>query len=392
MTTQDVGDILPTSRLENSCYNLILPFYFPIGCVLAVLRIFLTLNFIFAQSFLNIICSPSNPIRRVIDQVYLAILGFIVYEKNRKLKDTSSIAIANHVCNLDGFVVATFSNYFQLLNLDYGLFLNTALRIVKCSENSEEVIKKISEQKRFGDTCIVFPEESVSNSHGLLGFREWPFACQLDVQPIALKSSNFFSISPSTIYSTWWQDLFWAYFSPLTIYSVTILPSTKKTSEESISQFKDRVSKSIANELNIPSTAYTAEDIKEYKKKMKYSINHSQQRRQRDTHIDHRISSMVKQVQEILPRVPVHVIASDLTKTRSVDITVTNLLEGVVKYEELPEQRPSSSSSSKVKPRPAQAKFCNNPGIRHLSLQERKQAFIQAAREKYIEKHKLTGV
>ena len=57
---------------------------------------------------------------------------------------------------------------------------------------------------------------------------------------------------------------------------------------------------------------------------------------------------MVRQVQEILPRVPANVIVSDLIKTRSVDVTVTNILEGVVKYVELPEQRqqPSSSSSS----------------------------------------------
>jgi ancient ubiquitous protein 1 len=355
---------------------------------------FLTLNFIFAQSFLNIICSQSNPVRRVIDQVYLAILGFIVYEKNHKLKDKSSIAIANHISNLDGFTVATFSNYFQLLNVDHGFVVNTALRIVKCSENSEEVIKKISERQRSGDTCIVFPEESVNNGHGLLDFREWPFACQLDVQPIALKSSNLFAISPSTIYSTWWQDLFWAYFSPLTIYTATILPSTKKAADESVTEFKDRVSKSIADELKIKSTAYTAEDIKEYKKKTKYSVPQPQQRMTRGSLFDHRIANMVKQVQEILPRVPAQVIASDLAKTHSVDITVTNLLEGVVKYKELPEQQqPStSSSSSKVKPQPSQKKFCTNPGIRHLSLQERKMAFIQAAREKYIQKHKLTGV
>ena len=55
---------------------------------------------------------------------------------------------------------------------------------------------------------------------------------------------------------------------------------------------------------------------------------------------------MVKQVQEILPRVPAQVIVADLVRTRSVDVTVTNILEGVVKYEELPDQPQSSSSTA----------------------------------------------
>ena len=57
---------------------------------------------------------------------------------------------------------------------------------------------------------------------------------------------------------------------------------------------------------------------------------------------------MVQQVKEILPRVPFDVIAADILKTKNADVTVTNLIEGIVKYEELPEEQPTTSSTSKV--------------------------------------------
>lgn len=100
-------------------------------------------------------------------------------------------------------------------------------------------------------------------------------------------------------------------------------------------------------------------------------------------------------------------------KTQSIDVTVANLLEGVVKF--VPEEnRPSTSSTSrsnqvsfakhlkplvhflnpyvgspkaKTPPNVGQKSFSRNPSDRHLSLQERKEAFVKRAREAYLKKH-----
>lgn len=96
-------------------------------------------------------------------------------------------------------------------------------------------------------------------------------------------------------------------------------------------------------------------------------------------------------------------------KTRNVDHTITNILEGDVPFTpEIVEAQPSPSTSrvepqkstptsntmSKAKPNStlstAAPSFPKSPHERALSFQERKQQLIENARRKYIEKHGLT--
>lgn len=68
--------------------------------------------------------------------------------------------------------------------------------------------------------------------------------------------------------------------------------------------------------------------------------------------------------------------------TNSVDITITNILEGHLKY--TPISTPAGGGPSKVKTTPASQVFRkkgNSPSVqRHLSLEERKREMLNNAR------------
>lgn len=74
-------------------------------------------------------------------------------------------------------------------------------------------------------------------------------------------------------------------------------------------------------------------------------------------------------------------------KTRNVDVTIANILDGIVTYTpESNPQAPSSITSSSGSPNSAKDKIL---GI--SSFQEKKAKMIQEARERYIKKHGLTN-
>lgn len=73
-------------------------------------------------------------------------------------------------------------------------------------------------------------------------------------------------------------------------------------------------------------------------------------------------------------------------KTRNAEITIANLLDGIVTY--TPEQSsPIVQENSVPKHQAQMTKGIKMPGT--LSFQERKAKMIAEAREKYIEKHGL---
>lgn len=73
-------------------------------------------------------------------------------------------------------------------------------------------------------------------------------------------------------------------------------------------------------------------------------------------------------------------------KTGNVDITVANLLDGIVTY--TPEQRSSNSGASNTLDN-VQSSSAENPR-ENLSFEERKAKMIATAREKYMKKHGIT--
>jgi ancient ubiquitous protein 1 len=125
--------------------------------------------------------------------------------------------------------------------------------------------------------------------------------------------------------------------------------------------------------------------------------------------VDGEIRRMATQVKEVLPHVPLNAIYKDLNKTRNVDNTITNILEGRVQF--VPEQAgstsanpqpstsvasstksaaPSTSSSDRDLFNTAASTFARSAQERNKSFRERKELLIANARRRYIEKHNLT--
>lgn len=123
---------------------------------------------------------------------------------------------------------------------------------------------------------------------------------------------------------------------------------------------------------------------------------------------DTRLAGMVQQVKEVLPHVPVDVIRRDLRtsnvglfshsdfcdrdafvveRTFCVDTTVSNIVEGTIRFtpEPVPPAGRSSTSSSPVKAavsdkRKRQSGRSPTVSHHHLTFEERKKAFIDEAR------------
>ncbi|CAH2299019.1 ancient ubiquitous 1 [Pelobates cultripes] len=106
------------------------------------------------------------------------------------------------------------------------------------------------------------------------------------------------------------------------------LPPVFRYPKESDEEFSSRVQKLMALSMGIIGTRHTAVDRAE----------HLKRRRRESPPPAASVSSstadsrMVQRVKEVLPQVPLSVIHKDLARTKCVDTTITNLLEGRVPF------------------------------------------------------------
>lgn len=73
-----------------------------------------------------------------------------------------------------------------------------------------------------------------------------------------------------------------------------------------------------------------------------------------------------------------------IVKTRNVDVTIANILDGIVTY--TPESNPAAQTSVTSSGPPSTGK---DKILGTVSFQEKKTKMIQEARERYIKKHCL---
>eukprot|EP00058_Branchiostoma_floridae_P023572 XP_002609062.1 hypothetical protein BRAFLDRAFT_283288 [Branchiostoma floridae] len=400
-----ISDLYDNARLPNWPQRLLLLPYFPIGLALALVRIFVGLHVFLISCLL-----PRNSVlTRVVLKTMCAVLGIVVssdgpdHEHNRP-----RLLIANHVTELD----------YTAVNLVLPC-------VMPCSENLPRWLSWMLGQKHRGETrtqlsqdaqqhlsqetlpLMFQPEEVCTNSQkGLLKFSSLPFSLDHPtVQPIAISVSRpLFSIGclPG---SSWWADLFWFLFTPATVFTLRFLPSVHRE-EDSAEEFGRKTQKILAAHLGVEATNITKADVLEHLKRMSHmpqpegAVHKSPGARPKQpapTSTGDRTPRtgnvvMVSQVREVLPQVPEDIVRRDLTETGDVDATITNILEGRVRY--TPETPPPTpEQASKLSSPPQQddgaAQFNRSPDQRHMSLQERKQAMYDIARRRYMDKHGL---
>uniref|UniRef100_A0A8C3ABF5 Lipid droplet-regulating VLDL assembly factor AUP1 n=1 Tax=Cyclopterus lumpus TaxID=8103 RepID=A0A8C3ABF5_CYCLU len=396
---------------KDAVLLLLLLIYSPVGICLMLIRIFIGVHV-----FLVSCALPESFARRFIVRVMCSVLGMHVRQKNPRSRDRNTkLYTCNHVTEFD-------HNIINLLTPCHTPQLEGSTGFV-CWARGFMEIHSASGQEAVGESLqrycstegtpplLLFPEEETTNGRaGLLKFSSWPFSLTDSIQPVALRVTRPL-IALSTPDSSWLKELLWTFFVPCTVYHVSWLPPVSRQEGESMQEFANKAQELLAGELGLVSTKITKADKAEHIKRKRHAVPQTSTSKSsvRPGSIglgfmvqslgtdDHRITKMAQQVKDVLPHVPLNVIAKDLAKTNCVDTTITNLLEN---KDDSPMEATGTSSfgssrnssySSGPAPTitPAAQSFGRSPVDRHLSLQERKEALYNFARRRYIEKHGL---
>lgn len=391
MSQIDIQDLFNKSRFPSGWRLLLVILYTPIGFVLVLLRLLVVLLSWLLASLLP----DCNSLRTVLSYGIRIAFGIVVkIDTESEPRDKQSrIIIANSVSVLDHFALRRMTETVIPSVWELPTALSNALGIQKMNMSNKETL--IANIKQFLSTSTysvsVQPEFGTTNNQvALLKFNSWPFSIETSVQPVAIKASRLelVPVQLTSLASTRLTEAFWFMFVPYTIFTLKYLKIRRNSDHEIL--VRD-VEKDIADALRLQTCSHTVSDKIEYEKRARTRIlsNARSIRNTPNSQVIHsiEIQRMVHQVSEVLPLVPQNVILRDLMKTRNVDVTIANILDGIVTY--TPEPNPSAQSS--VTSSSASSSSAKDKILGTTSFQEKKAKMIQEARERYIKKHGLTN-
>ncbi|XP_063535294.1 lipid droplet-regulating VLDL assembly factor AUP1-like [Cydia strobilella] len=363
--------------------------FLPFGLCLFVVRTILALILWVA----SIILPNKSTVRQMLST--LACWTFGVYVKVKGQRDPRcSMLVANYASCLDSLAVAHALGTISLRKWKVPPFFASTLGI----RNAAQFVRK----EHFGDCTsaplLLQPEGGPANGRGLLRFADWPFPVAQRVQPVAIEVERAFTaVTVHTGHAAGfpWRDALWFLLAPVTVYQLTLLPATGDVTE---------VAGVIAEHLQIEATNIEYPQL--CVPPPRPPPRPPTPSRAAAPGATPELARRAQQVKEVLPRVPLNDIMRDLAITRSVDVTVTNFLEGVTPYTAEPAPQASQASQAPQPPQapadpqpgpsapryvtpPAQAPFPKSAKERQLSFQERKAQMIADARHRYIQKHGL---
>ncbi|KAL0104296.1 hypothetical protein PUN28_017196 [Cardiocondyla obscurior] len=391
MSQIDIQDLFNKSRFPSGWSLLLLIIYSPIGFVLVLFRLLVVLLLWLLASLLP----DCNSLRKFLSYGARIAFGIVIkIDSESEPRDKQSrIIIANNVSVLDHFALRRATETLVPTVWELPTALSNVLGLQKMNMNSKETL--IANIKQFLSTSTysiaVQPEFGTTNNQvALLKFNSWPFSIETAVQPVAIKAlrSELVPVHVTTLASTWLTEVFWFMFVPYTVFTLKYLKIRRNSDHEILVR---EVEKDIADALGLQTCSHTVSDKTEYEKRYRMRIlsNARPNRNAPNSQVIHsiEIQRMVRQVSEVLPLVPQNVILRDLVKTRNVDVTIANILDGIVTY--TPEPNPSAQSS--VTSSSGSSNSTKDKVLGTTSFQEKKAKMIQEARERYIKKHGLTN-
>lgn len=386
----DIQDLFNKSRFPSSWSLLLVVLYSPIGFVLVSLRLLVVLLIWLLASLLP----DCNSLRVFLSYGIRIAFGIVVkIDIESEPRDKQSrIIIANNVSVLDHFALRHATETLIPSVWELPTALSNILGLQKMNMSSKETL--IANIKQFLSTSkysvAVQPEFGTTNNQvALLKFNSWPFSIETSVQPVAIKASRseLVPVHLTSLASTWLTEVFWFMFVPYTVFTLKYLKIRRNSDHEILVR---EVEKDIADALGLQTCSHTVSDKTEYEKRYRTRIlsNARSNRNTPNSQVIHNIEiqRMVRQVSEVLPLVPHNVILRDLMKTRNVDVTIANILDGIVTYTPEPNPPAQSSVTSSGSTNSAKDKVLGT-----TSFQEKKAKMIQEARERYIKKHGLTN-
>ncbi|XP_017793910.1 PREDICTED: ancient ubiquitous protein 1-like [Habropoda laboriosa] len=388
MSQIDIQDLFDKSRFPSGWPLVFILLYTPVGLLLVLLRLLIALQFWLLATLLP----DCNILRTFLNHGFSFAFGIMVKIPDGEVKDKQSkIIIANNVSVLDHFALYKATQALTPTVWELPTALNNALGLQIMDMSSKEAL--IANIKQFLSTSkgniAVQPEFGTTNSRvALLKFSSWPFTIEASIQPVAIKASRpeFIPIHLTSLASRWWTDVFWFMFVPYTIFTFKYLKIKQNTDGKALVR---EVEQDIATSLGLQTSSHTVSDKIEFEKRC--IMEKTQSRRfnsSPNSQVIHNIEvqRMVQQVSEVLPLVPHNVILRDLLKTRNVDITIANILDGIVTY--TPESSQTVTPSVPLNQlQKSTVKTTSNLGT--SSFQERKAKMIREAWERYVQKHGL---
>ncbi|XP_077279641.1 lipid droplet-regulating VLDL assembly factor AUP1-like [Temnothorax americanus] len=388
MSQIDIQDLFNKSRFPSVWGLLLVVLYSPVGFVLVLLRLLVVLLLWLLASLLP----DCNSLRAFLSYGIRIAFGIVVkIDPESEPRDKQSrIIIANNASVLDHFALRRATETVVPSVWELPTALSNTLGLQKMNMNSKETL--IANIKQFLSTSTysvaVQPEFSTTNNQvALLKFNSWPFSIETSVQPVAINASRseFVPVHLTSLASTWLTEVFWFMFVPYTVFTLRYLKIRRNSDHEILVR---EVEKDIADALGLQTCSHTVSDKTEYEKRYRTRILSSARpnRNTPNSQVIHsiEIQRMARQVSEVLPLVPHNVILRDLMKTRNVDVTIANILDGIVTY--TPEPNPPAQSSVTSSGSSAKDKVLGT-----TSFQEKKAKMIEEARERYIKKHGLTN-
>lgn len=418
MTTPNIERLINLNRFQNGIPLVPLVFYIPFGIILTLVRCF-----IFAHAVLVFYILSKIPlVHSVVLRVMFAVCGLLVTTDGvLQSRDRHVVLVANHVSSLDAFALSLVMHFCLAVEPFFSCdFTHLCKQVLVPADMTKgdvvQFIKTTVDENKL--PVLIFPEGCRGNgSNGLLSFRVLPFQLGTAVQPIGIIVRRwFFNINISTFNSPWWADLLFTFFVPFTIYKIKYLPVTEHRDHETDEQFCERVQSNLGRAVGLLATEVTHSDVKEFVKsslraksmapsstlattsasvaggspssKGNNAEPQNGTTERKITSSDSTLNVLFEQVREVLPHANSRNVLEDLEKTHDVDTTITNILEGRVKLEEECASLPPKLSSSQTDLETFKASsFPKSASDRQMSLQERKQAMLEAARKRYKEKH-----
>lgn len=425
------------NRFPSGPSLLFILLYTPLGIVIFLLRLFISLQLFIAASVL-----PYNTvIRSIVLRILFFILGLVVREESVEKRNKSCCVITtNHITPFDHLAVSIVLPCItpSVYDLPAALSMLLCYRDLGVTQGRE--ILRANARTFLSDAnnppLLLHPEGATTSGNlALMKYGSWAFELSGSVLVAGLRVWRvpLLQIAPSVLGASWAADLCCMLFSPVTVFTVRYIGELKRGESETAEEYGARVQVATAAALNIQTSNHTVADKVEYMKRLAREVAASS-----NPLLSPEVHIMAKQVQEVLPHISLDQIKRDIVRTQNVDLTITNFLEGNIP-EPIPEPHPvtsnpsaasnqisppSSSSSSSPSSSKSTAKssspslgaasvskatletspgnsssvgtlstaakaFGKSANERMTSFQTRKEQLIQNARRKYIEKHGL---
>uniref|UniRef100_A0A8D9BKD7 Ancient ubiquitous protein 1 n=1 Tax=Cacopsylla melanoneura TaxID=428564 RepID=A0A8D9BKD7_9HEMI len=391
----ELSSLFDKTRFNSELQKYLLLVYSPIGLILCILRVFISIHMYLAASILP----RMTALRSFVMEGMLLVLGIRITTDTSKAKQSkeAKVIISNHISKFDfiPFHVSLSCNTPNIgsFSFPFGAGGGECLGLINLGRNtrfsrSTFLSKLKSFLSRTEAPIVLFPEEETTNGkNGLLKFSSWPVSACNCVQPVILSSHRpLTSLALSPIPSSWFSDFFWLLFTPCTLYTIKFLPVIKRNSNESDEDLMSRIETSIASEAGLTPSLYTPSEKYELEKRLQRDLaaaratSNSSNRR-----YDSRMYREAERIREVLPHVPLSVIVRELGRSHgNAEVTIARLIDTYPS----PSVSFNTSSSSQLN-QCSSPQFNTSPHYRMSAFAEKKAQFIAEARKRYMEKHGL---